>query len=87
MPANLGKTQKSPQDWNRSVFIQNQKKSKAKECSDYHTIALISDASKVMLKILQTRLQQFMNQELPDVKAKFREAEEIEIKLPTSVGS
>ena len=66
------KTQPWPQDWKRSVFIQIPKKGNAKECSNYHTIALISHASKVMLKILQARLQQYMNWELPDVQAGFR---------------
>ena len=66
------KTQQWPQDWKRSVFIPIPKKSNAKECSNYHTIALISHASKVMLKILQARLQQYMNRELPDVQAGFR---------------
>ena len=61
-----------PQDWKRSVFIPIPKKGTAKECSNYHTIALISHASKVMLKILQDRLQQYMNHELPDVQAGFR---------------
>ena len=60
---------------------------KSKECSKYHTIALISHTSKVMLKILQARLQQYVNCELPDVQAGFRTAEEPEIKLPTSAGS
>ena len=59
----------------------------AKECSNYRTIALISHASKVMLKILQARLQQYMNHELSYVQAGFRKAEEPEIKLPTSIGS
>ena len=59
----------------------------AKECSNYHTTELISHASKVMLKILQARLQQYVNRELPDVRAGFRKAEEPEIKLPTSVES
>ena len=68
----IWKTQKWPQDWKRSVFIPVPKKGNAKECSNYHTIALISHASKVMLKILQARLQQYMNQELPDVQAGFR---------------
>ena len=68
----------------RSVFIPVPKKDNAKECSNYRTIALISHANKVMLKILQARLQQYMNRELPDVQAGF---EESEIKLPTSVGS
>ena len=71
MPANL-KTQHWPQDWKRSVFIPISKKVNAKECSNYCTIALISHASKVMLKILQARLQQYMNHELPDVQAGFR---------------
>ena len=66
------KTQQWPQDWKRSVFIPIPKKGNAKECSDYHTIALISHASKVMLKILQARLQQYVNHELPDVQAGFR---------------
>ena len=60
------------QDWKRSVFIQIPKKGNAKECSNYCTIALISHASKVMLKILQARLQQHVNRELPDVQAGFR---------------
>ena len=66
------KTQQWPQDWKRSVFIPIPKKGNAKERSNYHTIALISHASKVMLKILQIRLQQFMNHELPNVQAGFR---------------
>ena len=68
----IWKTQQWPQDWKRSVFIPIPKKGNAKECSNYCTIALISHASKVMLKILQTRLQQYMNRELPDVQAGFR---------------
>ena len=63
------------------------KKGNAKECSNYHTIALISNASKVMLKILQARLQQYVNRELPDVQAGFRKSRKTEIKLPTFVGS
>ena len=63
----IWKTQQWPQDWKRSVFIPDPMKANAKECSDYHTIALISHTSKVMLKILQDRLQQYVNQELPDV--------------------
>ena len=63
----IWKTQQWPQDWKRSVFIPTPKKGNAKECSNYHTIALISHTSKVMLKILQARLQQYMNRELPDV--------------------
>ena len=69
MSANL-ETQQWSQDWKRSVFIPQ--KCNAKECSNYHTIALISHASKVMLKILQARLQQYVNCELPDVQAGFR---------------
>ena len=65
-------TQPWPQDWKRSVFISIPKKGDAKECSNYHTIALISHASKVMLKILQARLQQYVNHELPNVQAGFR---------------
>ena len=68
----IWKTQQSPQDWKGSVFIPIQKKGNAKECSKYHTIALISHTSKVMLKILQARLQQYMNDGLPDVQAEFR---------------
>ena len=94
----IWKTQQWPQDWKRSVFIPIPKKGNAKESSNYRTIALISHASKVMLKILQARLQQYMNRELPDVQAGFRKgrgkkkkkkekAEEPEIKLLTSVGS
>ena len=65
----IWKTQQWPQDWKRSVFIPIPKKGNAKECSDYHTIAFISHASKVMFKILQDRLQQYVNHELPDVQA------------------
>ena len=83
----IWKTQQWPQDWKRPVFIPVPKKGNAKECSNYHTIALISHASKVMLKILQTRLQQYMNWELPDVQLDLEKAEELEIKLPTSPGS
>ena len=68
----IWKTRQWPQDWKRPVFIPIPKKGNAKESSDYCTIALISHASKVMLKILQTRLQQFVNHELPDVQAGFR---------------
>ena len=66
------KTQQWPQNWKMSVFIPIPKKGNAKECSDYCTIALISHASKVMVKILQVRLQQYVNHELPDVQAGFR---------------
>ena len=68
----IWKTQQWPQDWKRSVFNPIPKKGNAKECSNYHTITLISPASKIMLKILQARLQQYVNQELPDVQAGFR---------------
>ena len=70
MPANL-ENSAWPQDWKQSVFIPIPKKGNAKECSN-RTIALISHASKVMLKILQARLQQYVNHELPDVQAGFR---------------
>ena len=70
------KTQQGPQDWKRSVFIPIPKKGNGKECSNYRTIALTSYTSKVMLKILQVRLQQYMNQELPDVEAGFRKDRE-----------
>ena len=69
MPANL---ENSAQDWKKSVFIPIPKKGNAKECSNYCTIALISPATKVMLKILQARLQQYVNRELPDVQTGFR---------------
>ena len=68
----IWKTQQKPQDWKGSVFISFPKKGNAKECSNYCTITLISNTSKVMLKILQARLQQYMNHELPDVQAGFR---------------
>ena len=68
----IWKTQQRPQDWKRSVFILIPKKGNAKEGSNYRTNALISHASKVMLKILQARIQQYMNHELPDVQARFR---------------
>ena len=68
----IWKTQQWPQDWKRSVFIPIPKKGNANECSNCHTIALISHASKAMLKILQARLQQYMNCKLPDVQAGFR---------------
>ena len=78
----IWKTEQWPQHWKRSLFIPIPKRGSAKECSNYHMSALISHASKVMLKILQARLQQDVNRELPDVQA-----EEPEIKLPTSTGS
>ena len=72
----IWKTQQWPQDWKRSVFIPIPKKGNAKECSNYRTISLLSHASKVMFKILQTRIQQHMNHELPDVQAGFRKCRE-----------
>ena len=81
----IWKTQQWPQDWKRSVFIPIRKKGNAKECSNYHTIALISHASKAVLKILQARLQQYMNFQM--FKMDLEKAEEPEIKLPISVGS
>jgi len=81
----IWKTQPWPQDWKRSVFIPIPKKGNAKECSNYHTIALISHTSKVMLKIIQARLQQYMN--FQTFKLVLEKAEEPEIKLPTSAGS
>ena len=81
------KTQQWPQDWKRSVFIPIPKKGNDKECSNYFTVALVSHTSKVMLKILHTRLQQYMNQELQMFKLVLEKAEEPEIKLPTSAGS
>ena len=91
----ISKAQQWPQEWKRSVFIPIPKNGNTKECSNYHTVALISHASKVMLKILQARLQQCVNYEIPDVQAGFRKgrgkkkekAEEPEIKLSTLVGS
>ena len=80
-------TQQWLEDWKMSVFIPIPKKDNGKECSNYHTTALISHTSKVMLKILQARLQQYVNRELPDVQAGFRKGREPEIKLPTSVRS
>ena len=81
----IWKTQQWPQDWKRSVFIPSPKKGNAKECSNYCTIALISHASKVMFKILQARLQQYVNFQM--FKLVLEKAEEPEIKLPTSAGS
>ena len=85
----IGETQQWPQDWKRSVFIPIPKKGNAKECSNYpqlhssHTLK----SSKVMLKILQARLEQYVNHELPDVQDGFRNDKEPKIKLPTSIGS
>ena len=82
----IWKTQQWPWDCKRSVLIPISKKGNAKQCLNYHTIALISHASKVMLKILQARLQKYVNRELPDVQAGFRKGRrKAEIKLPTSV--
>ena len=77
----IWKTQQWPQDWKRSVFIPIPKKGNAKECSNYHTIALISHASKITLKILQTRLQQYVNMKFQMFKLVLEKAEEAEIKL------
>ena len=83
----IWKTQQWPQDWKRSVFIPIPKKGNTKECSNHCTIALISHASKVMFKILQARLRQYVNCELPDVQAAFRKGKGTRVKLPTSAGS
>ena len=83
----IWKTQQWPQDWKRSVFIPIPKKGNAKECSNDDTIALILHASKVMLKILQARLNQYVNHELPDVPAGFRKGRGTRDKLPASAGS
>ena len=83
----IWKTQQWPQDWKRSVFISIPKKGSAKECSNYRTIALISHTSKVVLKVLQPRLQQYMNQNFQMFKLDLEKAEEPVIKLPTSAGS
>ena len=81
----IWKTQQWPQDWKRSVFIPIPKKGNADECSNYHMIALISHTSKVVLKILQARLQQYVNFQMFNLH--LEKAEEPEIKLPTSAGS
>ena len=83
----IWKTQQWPQDWKMSVYITIPKKGNAIECSNYCAIALLSHASKVMLKILQARLQQYVNYELQMFKLDLEKPEESEIKLPTSVGS
>ena len=82
----IGKTHQWPQNWKRSVFIPIPKKGNAKECSNYHTVAL-SHASKVMLKILQVRLQQYVNHELPDVQAGFRKGRGMRDQIPNIAGS
>ena len=83
----IWKTQQWLQDWKRSVFIPFPKKGNAKESSKYRTVVLISHASRVMLKILQARLQQYVNQELTDIQLDLEKAEEPEVKLPTSFRS
>ena len=83
----IWKTQQWPQDWKRSVFIPIPKKGSAKECSNYCTMTLISHTSEVMLKILQARLQQYMNHNFQMFKLDLEKAEEPEIKLPISIGS
>ena len=83
----IWKIQQWSQNWKRSFFIPIPKKGNAKECSKHCTIALIAHASKVMLKILQAKFQQYVNHELSDVQVGFRKERGTEIKLPTSVGS
>ena len=83
----IWKTQQWPQDWKRSVFIPIPKEDNAKECPNCHTIALISHASKVILSILQARLQQYVNHEFPDVQAGFRKGRGTRDQMPTSTGS
>ena len=83
----IWKTRQWPQDWKRSVFIPIPKKGNAKECSSYHTIALISQVSKVMLNSLQARFSSTWTENFQTYKLDFKKAEEPEIKLPTSVGS
>ena len=83
----IWKTQQWPQDWKRSIFIPIPKKGNAKEYSNYHTIALISHASKVMLKILQARLQQYVNHELPDIQADFRKGTGTRNQIANTAGS
>ena len=82
----IWKSQQWPQDWKRSVFIPIPKKGNTKECSNYLTIALISHASKVMLKILHARLQQYMTVKFQMFQLVLEKAEEPETKLPTSTG-
>ena len=78
----IWKTQQWPQDWKRSVFIPVSKKINARECSNYHSIAIISHASKVMLKVLQARLQQYRNHKRPDVQAGFRKGRGTRDQIP-----
>ena len=83
----IWKTQQWPQDWKKSVFIPIPKKSNAKEFSNYHTIALITHTRKVMLKILQARLQQYVNHEISEVQAGFRKSRGTRDQMPISAGS
>ena len=83
----IGKTQHWPQDWKKLLFIPIPKKDNAKECSNYCTIALISHASKVMLKLIQARIQQYVIMNFQMVKLDLEKTEEPEIKLPTTAGS
>ena len=83
----IWKTQQSPQDWKRSVFIPIAKKGNARECSNYHTVARISHASKVMLRVLQARPQQYMNCELSDVQAAFRKGRGTRYQIASIAGS
>ena len=83
----IWKTQQWPQDWKRSVFISIPKQGNAKKCSNYCTTALISHTNKVVLKILQARLQQYVNRDFQMFKLDLEKGEEPEIRLPTSVGS
>ena len=83
----IWKTRQWPQDWKRSVFIPIPQKSNAKECSNYCTIALISHANKVMLKILQVKLQHYVNRELSDVQAGFRKGRGTRDQIAISTGS
>ena len=83
----IWKSQQWPQDWKRSLFIPVPKKGNAKDWANNCTIALVSHASKIMLKILQARLQQYVNRQIPDFTLDLEKAEEPEIKLTTSIGS
>ena len=83
----IWKTQQWPQDWKRLVFISITKKGNVKECSKYSTVVFISHASKVILKILQTRFRQYVNQELPDVQVGFRKGRGNRDQILTSIGS
>ena len=87
MPTILENIQQWTQDWKMSVFTPIPKKGNAKECSNYHTIALISHASKVMLKILQAMLQQYVNQELRDVQDEFRKGRRTRDQIVNILGS